>query len=57
MNNNNFGFDYVKALSQNFFGINDINFFSAEGLDIFGADVNKILSDAKAKICEVMEND
>ena len=47
---NNFGFDYVKAISENFFGIKDIKIFSAEGLDIFGADTQKILSDAKAKI-------
>ena len=55
--NNNFGFDYVKALAENFFGIKNVSFISAEGLDIFGADVNKILDDAKAKICEVVKND
>ena len=48
--NNNFGFDYVKALAENFFGINDIRFYSAEGLDIFGADVKSIMDEAKERI-------
>ena len=48
--NNNFGFDYVKALAENFFGINDISFYSAEGLDIFGADVKEIIDESKKKI-------
>ncbi len=48
--NNNFGFDYVKALAENFFGIADIKFFSAEGLDIYGADVQKIMNEAKEDI-------
>jgi FMN-dependent NADH-azoreductase len=48
--NNNFGFDYVKALAENFFGINDISFYSAEGLDIFGADIKGIMDEAKKKI-------
>ena len=48
--NNNFGFDYVKALAENFFGIEDISFYAAEGLDIFGADINKIMDEAKKKI-------
>ena len=48
--NNNFGFDYVKALAENFFGINDISFYSAEGLDIFGADVKSIMDEAKERI-------
>ena len=47
---NNFGFDYVKAVAKGFFGIADIEFFSAEGLDIYGADVNTIMKKAKEKI-------
>ena len=47
---NNFGFDYVKALAENFFGINEVRFFSAEGLDIFGADVQAIVDEAKEHI-------
>ena len=54
---NNFGFEYVKALAENFFGIEKVRFFSAEGLDILGADVDGIMSDAKNKIYEVMKND
>ena len=48
--NNNFGFDYVKALAENFFGINDISFYSAEGLDVIGADIEGIMAEAKKKI-------
>ena len=47
---NNFGFDYVKALAENFFGISEVRFFSAEGLDIFGADVQAIMDEAKKRI-------
>ena len=47
---NNFGFDYVKALAENFFDINEVRFFSAEGLDVFGADVQAIMDEAKKKI-------
>lgn len=47
---NNFGFDYVKALAKNFFGIGYVGFFSAEGLDIFGADVQSIMNEAKERI-------
>ena len=47
---NNFGFDYVKALARGFFGIGDVKFFSAEGLDIFGADVAEIMKKAKENI-------
>ena len=48
--NNNFGFDYVKALAENFFGIDDVHFFSAEGLDIVGSDIKSIMDAAKEKI-------
>ena len=44
---NNFGFDYIKALSTGFFGISNVKFFSAEGLDIYGADVEQIMQKAK----------
>ena len=48
--NNNLGYDYIKALAENFFGINDISFYSAEGLDIFGADISRIMDEAKERI-------
>ena len=44
---NDFGFSYVKALAQNFFGINEVHRYAAEGLDILGADVDAIMSKAK----------
>ena len=46
----------VKALSENFFGINDIGFFSAEGLDIDGADVGRIMDEAKECIANSVKN-
>ena len=48
--NNNFGFDYIKGVFSTLFGICDISFFSAEGLDIYGNDPEKILADAIEKI-------
>jgi len=47
---NNFGFDYIKGLFSTLFGVEDISFFSAEGLDIYGNDPEKILSEAIEKI-------
>ncbi len=42
----NFGFEYVSTLANEFFGIKDTRFISAEGLDIIGADAEKILNEA-----------
>lgn len=53
---NDFGFLYVKALAQNFFNIKNVYQISAEGLDIMGADVNKILQKAKNDIT-LIKND
>ena len=47
---NNFGFDYVRAMAKGFFGIGNVRFFSAEGLDIYGADIEKIMQKAKEDI-------
>ena len=47
---NDFGFFYVKALAQNFFGITELHRYSAEGLDIFGTDVERIMGKAKEEI-------
>ena len=49
---NDFGFSYVKALAQNFFGISEIHRYAAEGLDIFGADAAEIMGKAKAEIAD-----
>ena len=51
---NNFGFDYIKALAENFFGIKDVHFYSAEGLDILGADVQAIMEQTKQRICDLL---
>ena len=45
-----FGFGYIKSLAENFYGINNINYVKAEGLDIFGANIQKILEEAKKDI-------
>ena len=43
-----FGFEYTCALAKSFYGIKDVRGFSAQGLDIRGADVEAILRSAKA---------
>ena len=55
--NNNFGFDYIKGLFTTLFGVDDISFFSAEGLDIFGNDSEKILSEAIEKMYLVINQE
>ncbi len=45
-----FGYSYVKALAQTFFGIKQTLCFKAEGLDIVGADVSGILDRVKKEI-------
>ena len=47
---NDFGFSYVKALAQTFFGIQSVYRVVAEGLDLMGANVDKILQEAKDKM-------
>lgn len=47
---NDFGFSYTEALARNFFGIEDIRRYAAEGLDILGADTDAIMRKAKAEI-------
>lgn len=46
----NHGFDYIRQLSEGFFGIKDFDLIGAEGLDIIGADVEGILAEAKKQI-------
>ena len=48
--NFNFGYDYVKALAQGFYGISEVSLVKAEGLDVWGADVEAIMAAAKAAI-------
>ena len=42
-----YGFGYVKALAQNYYGIRDVRKMEADGLDICGADVNAIMTSAE----------
>ena len=46
----NFGFEYVKALAQKLYGIDEVLFFKAENLDIDGNDVNNLMDKAKNRI-------
>ncbi len=45
-----YGYGYVDALSDAFYGIKNRTLIKAEGLDIYGADVEKILQDAEDEI-------
>ena len=38
-----YGFGYVRALAQNFYGIHEVRLIKATGLDIIGADVESII--------------
>ena len=42
-----FGYNYVATLAKNFYGISDIKCLKAEGLDVYGANVAKIMEEAK----------
>ena len=53
----NFGFEYVKALAQKLYGIEEVEFFKAENLDIDGNDVNEILQTAKCEIRKEFEKE
>lgn len=45
-----YGFGYVKALGEEFYGIRDAALFCAEGIDLFGADAEAILKIAEDRI-------
>lgn len=45
----NYGYDYVCGIAQ-MFDLGEMHFVSAEGLDIFGADVESILAKAREDI-------
>ena len=45
-----FGFGYIKSLAENFYGIKDFAYIKAEGLDIYGANIQEILKKAKEDI-------
>ncbi len=48
-----FGFGYVKALAQNYYGIHDVRKIEADGLDIDGADVDAIMMSAEVALSEM----
>ena len=48
-----YGFGYVKALAQNFYGIQDVRKIEAVGFDIYGANVNSIMRDAEDTLSEM----
>ena len=45
-----YGFGYVKALANNFFGIDDCRLIKAENLDLFDSDADLIMKKAAAEI-------
>ena len=45
-----FGFGYIKALAETFYGIDHVCQIKAEGLDIVGADVDEILERASTEL-------
>ena len=45
-----FGFGYIKSLAENFYGIKDITYIKAEGLDVWGANIHEILEKSKKDI-------
>ena len=48
-----FGFGYVRALAQGYYGIEDVELIQAVGLDIVGADVEAILQECEAEISRI----
>lgn len=52
--NANFGFDYLKGVFSTLFGITDISFFSAEGLDVYGNNPEQILNDAIERMTQTV---
>ena len=49
-----FGFGYIKSLANNFYGIKDITYIKAECLDIYGANIQEILENAKKDIDKIL---
>jgi len=52
-----YGFGYVKMISEKFFGINEFENIKAENLDVWGNDVRKILDQTKKKIDDIISKD
>jgi FMN-dependent NADH-azoreductase len=45
-----FGYGYIRTLTQGMYGIPETFCFQAEGLDVAGADVDAILSEVEGKM-------
>lgn len=45
-----FGYGYVETLARSFYGIEDVELIKAAGLDIAGADVERILQECEAEL-------
>lgn len=52
MQGNAFGYEYIKYLCNNFYGIKDTCLIKAEGLDIVGADIPAIMQKARQEALE-----
>ena len=50
-----YGFGYIRALAENFYGIKECIMFKAVGLDIYGADEEQILLECEKQIRERCE--
>ena len=48
-----FGFGYVKALAQSFYGIKDVRLIQAAGLDLISSDPEAILMEAQREIADL----
>lgn len=50
----NLGFEYVRALAEDLYGIPEVRLFQADGLDIRGNDVQALLQKAKNEAASVL---
>ena len=48
-----YGFGYVKALAQNYYGIQDVRKIEAVGLDIYGTNVVSIMREAEDTLSDI----
>ena len=48
-----YGFGYVRALAQNYYGIRDVRKIEAVGLDIYGANVDSIMREAEDALSDI----
>jgi FMN-dependent NADH-azoreductase len=51
---NNFGFDYIKALAKNFYGIDDVCCVMAEWLDSRSTDLEEAMNITKRRVNEML---